>query len=268
MYIKSFCSNDVTLLCDIGPTGDSVTSVGFTQCGSFLAVGTSAGEVHFWDIARLKRVRCIGGHRDRVCVLASCARLLSSGGGDGFVLHRDVRAPANFVSRLRGHTGAVCGLKWSPNERELASGGSDSKLLVWNVSGSSTAPMHRFQDHTAAVKAIAWSPHQSSVLASGGGTLDKCIRFWNTNNGTPISSFNTGSLVSNLAWSRNANEIISTHGYPHNSVAVWRYSCMFKLASLRGAVDAPYYLNPRRHSARDGACSHLIALPCALTKLL
>ena len=235
--MKSFRSNDATLLCDVGPAGDSVTSVGFTQRGTILAVGTSAGDVHLWDVARMKRVRSMGGHRSRVGALASSARLLSSGGGDGRILHRDPRAPEDFVSSLRGHMGDVCGLKWSPNERDLASGGSDGKLLVWNVSGTSGAPSLRFLDHTAAVKAIAWSPHQSGVLASGGGTLDQCIRFWNTNNGTPISRFNTGSMVSNLAWSRNTNEIVSTHGYPHNSVAVWRYSSMLKLVNLGGAIS-------------------------------
>jgi cell division cycle 20-like protein 1 (cofactor of APC complex) len=43
------------------------------------------------------------------------------------------------------------------------------------------------------VKAIAWSPHQSSLLASGGGTADKCIKFWNTLHGVELQSVDTGS---------------------------------------------------------------------------
>lgn len=237
--MKNFRSNSVTLLCDIGPGGDSVTSVGFTQRGSLLAVGTWAGDVHLWDVARMKRVRTMAGHRLRVGALAASAQLLSSGGGDGRILNRDPRASEDFVLRLKGHMGDVCGLKWSPNGRELATGGSDGKLLVWDVRGTSGAPAHRFLDHTAAVKAIAWSPHQSSLLASGGGTIDRCIRFWNTGTGARVGTFNTGSMVSNLAWSRNTNEIVSTHGYPHNTVAVWRYSDMSKLVTLEGARNTP-----------------------------
>ena len=45
----------------------------------------------------------------------------------------------------------------------------------------------------AAVKALAWSPHQHGLLASGGGTADQHIRFWNTSSGTPLTSVNTGS---------------------------------------------------------------------------
>ena len=72
----------------------------------------------------------------------------------------------------------VCGLKWSPDNQYLASGGNDNKLFVWN--SSMTNPVHTFTEHLAAVKAIAWSPHHHGLLASGGGTADRCIRFWNT----------------------------------------------------------------------------------------
>ena len=35
---------------------------------------------------------------------------------------RDVRAPDHYVSKLVGHKSEVCGLKWSYDDRELASG--------------------------------------------------------------------------------------------------------------------------------------------------
>lgn len=64
-------------------------------------------------------------------------------------------------------------------------------------------------DHLAAVKAIAWSPHQHGLLASGGGTADRCIRFWNTLTSQPLQCMDTGSQVCNLAWSKHANELVS-----------------------------------------------------------
>lgn len=60
--------------------------------------------------------------------------------------------------------------------------------------GSST-PLTRFTEHTAAVKAIAWSPHQHGLLASGGGTADRCIRFWNTSTNAMLNCVDTGSQV-------------------------------------------------------------------------
>jgi cell division cycle 20-like protein 1, cofactor of APC complex len=59
--------------------------------------------------------------------------------------------------KLVGHKQEVCGLKWSFDETQLASGGNDNKLMVWGM--QSEQPLVKFSDHTAAVKAIGWSPH-------------------------------------------------------------------------------------------------------------
>jgi WD40 repeat protein len=53
----------------------------------------------------------------------------------------------------------------------------------------------KYCEHTAAVKAIAWSPHLHGLLASGGGTADRCIRFWNTTTNSHLSCMDTGSQV-------------------------------------------------------------------------
>ena len=139
--------------------------------------------------------------------------LLASGSRDRLIHLRDPRSDRPYEMRLCGHKQEVCGLKWGFDERSmLASGGNDNKLLVWDVKRH-TQPHHVFADHTAAVKAIAWSPHQHGLLASGGGTADRCIRFWNCLTGHGINCIDTGSQVCNLAFSRNCNELVSTHGY-------------------------------------------------------
>ena len=182
----------VTKLCDLG-NDDLVTSVSWTQRGTHLAVGTNAGEVQIWDAAKCKKVRMMEGHSGRVGTMAWNHHTLASGSRDRLIFQRDVRAQQHFVSKLVGHKQEVCGLKWSCDDMQLASGGNDNKLLIWNV--HSQTPVMRFNDHTAAVKAIAWSPHQHGLLASGGGTADRCIRFWNTLTGSPLNCIDTGSQV-------------------------------------------------------------------------
>jgi WD40 repeat protein len=46
-------------------------------------------------------------------------------------------------------------------------------------------------------------------LASGGGAGDHHIRFWNTLRGQPMECVDTGSQVSNLAWSKHSSELVS-----------------------------------------------------------
>ena len=61
-------------------------------------------------------------------------------------------------------------------------------------------------------------PMQSNLLASGGGTADRCIRFWNTLTGAALAAVDTGSQVCNIAWSKTSNELVSTHGYSQHQV--------------------------------------------------
>lgn len=239
VYLWSASSSKVTKLCDLGPR-DSVCAVHWTREGSYLAIGTSLGDVQIWDSSRCKRIRNMGGHQTRAGVLAWNSTILSSGSRDKNILQHDIRVPNDYISKFSGHRSEVCGLKWSHDDRELASGGNDNQLLVWNQ--RSQQPVLRLTKHTAAVKAIAWSPHQHSLVASGGGTADRCIRFWNTANGNMLNSIDTGSQVCNLAWCKNVNELVSTHGYSQNQIMVWKYPSMSKVTTLTGHTLRVLYL--------------------------
>ncbi|KAF4117942.1 fizzy-related protein homolog [Onychostoma macrolepis] len=241
VYLWSACTSQVTRLCDLSVEGDSVTSVGWSERGSLVAVGTHKGLVQIWDAAAGKKLSVLEGHTARVGALAWNVDQLSSGSRDRLILQRDVRAlPLQSERRLQGHKQEVCGLKWSTDHQLLASGGNDNKLLVWNH--SSALPMQQYTEHLAAVKAIAWSPHQHGLLASGGGTADRCIRFWNTLTGQTLQCTDTGSQVCNLAWSRHTNELVSTHGYSQNQILVWKYPSLTQVAKLTGHSYRVLYL--------------------------
>jgi cell division cycle 20-like protein 1 (cofactor of APC complex) len=164
--------------------------------GQYLATGTHCGNVHLFDSHTQKLVRTFEGHKGRVGALSwNNSNILSSGSKDKSILNRDLREKNHFISRYESHKQEIVGLKWSFDDQYLASGGNDNKLIVWSRSNGSrpTQPLHRFSSHKAAVKAIAWSPHQSGLLASGGGTADRCIKFWNVKLGAEINSIDTGS---------------------------------------------------------------------------
>lgn len=243
VYLWSACTSKVTKLCDLGVSSqDSITSVAWTQKGTHLAVGVNNGEVQIWDAVKCKKIRKMDGHSARIGALSWSGATLASGSRDRLIYLRDVRIQQPFTARLGAHKQEVCGLKWSFDEpAHLASGGNDNKLLVWDIK-MHRQPKHRFAEHTAAVKAIAWSPHQHGLLASGGGTADRCIRFWNALSGTSLNAIDTGSQVCNLAWSKNCNEIVSTHGYSLNQIAIWKYPTMQKVATLTGHTYRVLYL--------------------------
>jgi hypothetical protein len=53
--------------------------------------------------------------------------------------------------------------------------------------------MVRFHEHKAAVKAIGWCPNSPGMLASGGGTADRHIRFFSMHSLTQNFSIDTGT---------------------------------------------------------------------------
>lgn len=221
----------MTKLCEV--PGSVVTSVKWLPSGTTLAVGTGSGRVLLYDAVKCRQTAVYSHHTQRVAVMAASGNQLASGSRDRRIELRDVRTPETSRVALVGHQQEVCGLQFSPDGQLLASGGNDNRLYVWQPS-QRPQPLYKFTDHTAAIKAIAWSPHQHGLLATGGGTADQSIRFWSTLTGQPLQVVYTGSQVCNLAWSRNSNELVSTHGYSQNQIVIWKYPTMGQLAVLTG----------------------------------
>lgn len=145
-----------------------------------------------------------------------------------------MRIDNHILSQLDGHEQEVCGLKWSLSGKQLASGGNDNVLYIWDAGIHSGQYLHRLDAHAAAVKALAWCPYQSNLLASGGGTADRCIKFWNTRTGTLLNSIDTNSQVCSLQWNRHEKELLSSHGYSENQLILWKFPSMTKTAEITG----------------------------------
>ena len=221
-----------------------VSSLIWSEDGDKLAIGNSYGFVEIYDINKKELITSFKDHMHRVGVVSWNRNLISSGSKDYSIITRDIRCKNNnesIIRRFLGHQQEVCGLKWSFDGSQLASGGNDNNLMVWSL--HSNRPLMCSNDHLAAVKAIAWSPHQHNILASGGGTADRTIRFWNTNSFEQIFKIDTGSQVCNLVFSKSSNELVSTHGYSLNQINVWKLPNMQKMATLTGHSFRVLYLS-------------------------
>jgi len=157
---------------------DYVTSVNWAPDGNHIAVGTNNAEVQIWDASRARKVRTLKGHEARVGALAWNGTQLATGSRDTTVMTHDVRIREHCTNTFTCHSQEVCGLKWSPSGTQLASGGNDNSLHIYDSQSLSNGTYrHKLVAHQAAVKALAWCPWQANVLASGGGTADRCIKF-------------------------------------------------------------------------------------------
>lgn len=233
VYLWAAETGAIDLLCEVTGEDDHVTSVSWMQDGSHLAVATASNnDVQMWNVAAKKKVRSMKGHTARVGALSWNQHILSSGSRDASIFHHDVRLPNHHVATLLGHTQEICGLKWSQDGTQLASGGNDNVCAIWDVAHST--PKYTFQDSSAAVKALAWCPWQKNLLATGSGTADRHMRFYNTSSGALLNSIDTQSQVCGLVWSKTEKEILSAHGFSQNQLTVWKYPTMVKMADLTG----------------------------------
>ena len=107
-------------------------AVCWSRTGKYLSAGTLSGLVNVWDIDSQKMLRTFEGHDGRVGALSwNSQDLLSSGSKDHSILNRDLRVKDNSIGRIEAHRQEITGLKWSFDDRFLASGGNDNRLKIW-----------------------------------------------------------------------------------------------------------------------------------------
>ena len=239
IYLWDASSGSIKELMNVDDTpNDYISSVSWIQSGgSHLAVGTASNTVQLWDVQAGRQVRSMGGHAGRVGALAWNGPVLTSGSKDTTIINHDVRVQNHIVNTYRHHSQEVCGLSWSPDGTYLASGANDNTLCIWDnpsSAGATNDPRHVLTEHQAAVKALAWSPHERNLLASGGGTADRSIKFWNAASGSLVNSVDTGSQVCALQWSPFEKEILSSHGFAENQLCLWKYPTLARTKELKG----------------------------------
>ncbi|KAL7820539.1 WD40 repeat-like protein [Trichoderma aethiopicum] len=155
-----------------------------------------------------------------------------------------------LIAKVSLHTQQICGLSWSPNGKLFATGGNDNLCCLFDADsvhlatgrtqdglGGQTrgledatnvqpprpssmairrlgpgAEKHRWI-HKAAVKAIAFCPWREGLVATGGGSNDKCIHFYHTSSGAALATIAVSAQVTALIWSSTRREIAATFGY-------------------------------------------------------
>lgn len=255
VYLWNAATGTVDELMHTSAADDYITSVSWVkEGGGFLAIGTASADVQLWDVDKQRQVRSMKGHAARVGALDWNGHILSSGSRDTTIVHHDVRVREHAVSTLTGHTQEVCGLKWSPDGTMLASGANDNILCIWDnhvTAGEKEGKAkYTLGAHCAAVKALAWCPWQKGLLASGGGTADRCIKTWNATTGTLLNSVDTGSQVCALVWNPHERELLSSHGFSQNQLTLWKYPSMARVKELTGHTARVLHMA----ASPDGSC--------------
>ena len=135
--VKHFDCSELDLSSERGFSADSwpyVCSMGFNSSGESLAVADSTGRLVLTDVQTGKAVSSAVVHNARIGSLHWQHNLLVSGSRDScvnlFDTRRSLRTP---IQSFEGHHQEICGLKLSPGNRFIASGGNDNECLLWSL---------------------------------------------------------------------------------------------------------------------------------------
>ena len=197
-----------------------VCSLSFNDSGKNLAVSDSNGQILITDIEKHKIVSNSHINTKRIGSLHWQENLLVSGSRDKTIRIFDLRQKmCNPVISFSGHLQEICGVKISPDNNYIASGGNDNQLLVWDLRRMELYAS--LGKHEAAVKALAWCPKKKNILVSGSGTSDRKLRIFDVNRKKQLSIIDTGSQICNVTFDKEGDTLLSTHGYSLNQLIVW-----------------------------------------------
>ncbi len=111
--------------------------------------------------------------------------------------------PSYITYILRGHSGKVTSLSWSPDGSQLASASLDRSVRLWDLRTQQNTTT--YMNHTQGILTVAWSHHRN-LLASGGE--DKTIFVWDTVGNTKYQFTNQPGPVEQIIWAPNDQNII------------------------------------------------------------
>jgi WD40 repeat protein len=92
------------------------------------------GRLMHWDIDYREAVLVIQDPTrtaTRKCSVSPSGRFLAFAGDDTVLKVLELRS-GKVISLGQGHSGAIKSLSWTPDERQIVTGGDDCCLCVWN----------------------------------------------------------------------------------------------------------------------------------------
>ena len=162
------------------------------------------------------------------------------------------RTSDTSLMTLRGHTGAVTSIDFSPDGNFIASASNDSSVKIWEVQSGQIC--HTLHGHNGSVNAVSFSPG-GSLLASA--SSDKTIKIWEMPSGKLLKTLhgpqNCIMGMKSLTWNPYGTKLVCACGAWAAPVA-WEVGSSEGLKAITDEVNASMVVY-----SPNGSCLALVA---------
>lgn len=170
------------------------------------------GSVRLWDVAsgRSRLVPTLDGEKYAAAIDASGQRIAIGG-----VAPLVIQAPDGSARiRLRGHSGYVNALAFSPDGGHLVTGSDDGTARVWNARGG--ALERTLRGHDGTVRGVSYSDDGRRIATAGS---DGTVRVWPANGGDAVILVGHEGPVNGAAFDSSGKRVVSAGD--DGAVRVW-----------------------------------------------
>ena len=155
-----------------------VTTVSFSGDGSRIVSGSWDETIRVWDAASGKLLKTLEGseghtvHVDSVSFSRDGSCIVSASQGTHTVRIWDA-VSGGLLKTLKGHTGWVSSVSFSPDGSRIASGSEDKTIRVWDTASGEL--LKTLNGHTQKIVSVFWSADGSKIVS---GSTDNTVRTW------------------------------------------------------------------------------------------
>lgn len=204
-------------------------SVAFSSDGSHIVGGTSNYCVGIWETESGECLQALEAKRQgssffgEALALANDGKIASSVDIKSIIVWGE-----NFVELLlKGHTGQICCMDFSPDSRQLVSGAYENAARVWDLESGNC--LFVLEGHSKHVRSVCYSPDGCHILS---GSEDNSLRLWDAKTGICLHVFQgLSDSVSSAAFSPDGSRIVVGSGM---SVQVWDFESRILVREIKG----------------------------------